>query len=154
MLRYFFAGLCFFILSACTADPVLDLDQLEASARGGDRQAIVQLVGLLSAREPGLADRVYTITIEIGEKTVPALLDQVHSKDKQLREYVIAALGTLKVVAAIPAISDVLAQKALERRYVAAWALGAIGRVTGSACLLTAGLLGFAAFPVICCCSG
>jgi HEAT repeat protein len=127
MLRYLFAGLCFFMLSACTTDPVLDLDQLEANARGGDQQAIVQLVGLLSAQESGLSDRVYAIMIEIGERAVPVLLDQVHSKDKQMREYAIAALGTLKVVDAIPAISDVLAQKALERRYVAAWALGEIG---------------------------
>ena len=130
MLRYLFAGLCLIILSACTTDPVLDLDQLEANARGGDQQAIVQLVGLLSAQEPGLSDRVYAIVIEIGERGVPALLEQVHSKDKQMREYVIAALGTLKVVDAIPAISDVLVQKALERRYVAAWALGEIGGET------------------------
>jgi HEAT repeat protein len=138
MLRYFFAGLCFFMLSACTANPVLDLDQLEANARGGDRQAIVQLVGLLAAQEPGLADRVYAITIEVGVKAVPALLEQVHSKDKQLREYAIAALGTLKVIDAIPAISDVLAQKALERRYVAAWALGAIGDATVIPALISA----------------
>jgi HEAT repeat protein len=138
MLRYLFAGLCFFMLSACTTDPVLDLDQLEANARGGDQQAIVKLVGLLSAQEPGLSDRVYAIMVEIGERAVPALLDQVHSKDKQMREYTIAALGTIKVVDAIPAISDVLAQKALERRYVAAWALGEIGGETVAQALISA----------------
>ncbi len=138
MLRYLFAGLFFITLSACTADPALDLDQLEANARGGDQQAIVQLVGLLSAQEAGVSDRVYAITIEIGDRTVPALLDQVHAEDKQMREYVIAALGTLKVVDAIPAISDVLAQRALERRYVAAWALGAIGDAAAIPALIDA----------------
>ena len=138
MLGYLLAGFFFIALLACTADPALDLDQLEANARGGDQQAIVQLVGLLSAHEPGLSDRVYAIMIEIGERAVPVLLDQVHSKDKQKREYAIAALGTLKVVAAIPAISDVLAQKALERRYVAAWALGKIGGETVVPALISA----------------
>ncbi len=127
MLRYLLAGLLFLTLSACAADPALDLDQLEANARGGDQQAIVQLVGLFSAQEPGVSDRAYAITIEIGERTVPVLLELVHAEDKQMREYVIAALGTLKVVDAIPAISDVLAQQALGRRYVAAWSLGSIG---------------------------
>lgn len=138
MLRYFFAGLCFLFLSACTTDPVLDLDQLEADARGGDQQAVVQLVGLLSAQEPGVSDRVYAIMVEIGERAAPVLLGQVHSDDKQMREYAIAALGTLKVVDAIPVISDVLAQSALKRRYVAAWALGAIGDAAAIPALIKA----------------
>lgn len=127
MWRYFLTGLLLLILPACTADPALDLNQLEANARGGDQQAIIEIVGLLKAQEAGVSDRVYAIIIEIGEQTVPVLLNQVHAEDKQMREYVIAALGTLKVVDAIPAISEVLAQTTLERRYVAAWALGAIG---------------------------
>jgi len=138
MLRYLLAGFFFIALLACTADPALDLDQLEANARGGDQQAIVQLVGLLSSQESGVSDRAYAITIEIGDRTVPILFDQVHAEDKQLREYVIAALGTLKVVDAIPAISDVLAQRALERRYVAAWALGAIGDAAAIPALIDA----------------
>jgi len=130
MLRYLLAGLFLLILTACTADPALDLDLLEANARGGDPLAITQLVGLLAAQEAGVSDRAYAITVEIGQRTVPALLEKIQSEDKQLREYVIAALGTLKVVDAIPAISDVLANKTLQRRYVAAWALGAIGDAT------------------------
>ena len=127
MFRYLLTALLLLMLTACTADPALDLNQLEANARGGDQQAIVGLVGLLTAQEAGVSDRVYAIIVEIGEPAVPALLAQVHADDKQLREYVIAALGTLKVVDAIPAISQVLTQKTLERRYVAAWSLGAIG---------------------------
>lgn len=117
----------FILLAACSTDPVLDLDQLEASARGGDPQAIEQLVGLLAAKEEVVSDRVYTIVIEIGSRAVPVLKKHVQTADKQMREYVIAALGTLKVVDAIPAVSDVLHNPDLERRYVAAWALGEIG---------------------------
>lgn len=114
-------------LAACTADPVLDMEKLEADARGGDSVAIEQLVGLLSSTEPGLSDRVYALVIDVGSRTVPALLAQVTSEDKQVREYVIAALGTLKVTDAIVPISGVLANADLGRRYVAAWALGEIG---------------------------
>ncbi|MCK4508047.1 MAG: HEAT repeat domain-containing protein, partial [Desulfuromonadales bacterium] len=126
------------MLFACTADPVIDLDQLEANARGGDPQAIVQLVDLLSSQEPGVSDRIYAIIVEIGERTAPALLKQVKSDDKQKREFVIAALGTLKVVEAVPAISDILTRHALQRRYVAAWALGEIGGPTVIPALLGA----------------
>lgn len=132
------AALLLFLLAACAADPVLDLDQLETSARGGDRQAMTQLAGLLSAREPGVAERVYTILVEIGARAVPELLQRVRVEDRQQREYVIAALGTLKVVEAIPLISDVLADPALERRYVAAWALGEIGDAAAIKALLAA----------------
>jgi len=138
MLRYLLAALFFVTLSGCTADPALDLNQLEANARGGDQQAIEQLIGLLSAQEAVVSDRAYAITIEIGGRAVSALLKHVHAEDKQLREYVIAALGTLKVVKAIPAISDVLAQQSLERRYVAAWALGAIGDAAAIPALIDA----------------
>jgi HEAT repeat protein len=138
MLRYFLTIFFALILFACTTDPVIDLEQLEANARGGDQQATIQLIDLLSAREPGVSDRIYAIIIEIGERTAPALLKQVNSADKQKREYVIAALGTLKVVDAVPAISVVLAQHALERRYVAAWALGEISGPTVIPALLGA----------------
>lgn len=138
MLRYLFIILGLFILAACSADPALDLNQLEANARGGDKRALVQLVSLLSAQEETIPDRAYSILIEIGDRSVPALLENVQAKDKQTREYVIAALGTLKVVDAIPAISDVLAQKSLKRRYVAAWALGEIGDASGIPALIAA----------------
>jgi HEAT repeat protein len=130
MLRFLFAGLLLLMLTACTADSALDMDLLEANARGGDSQAMVQLVGLLAAQEEGVSERAYAITVEIGQRAVPALIEQVQSEDKQMREYVIAALGTLKVIDAVPAISHVLAQSTLQRRYVAAWALGEIGGAT------------------------
>lgn len=138
MLRFWLAAICLFVLSACSAEPVLNLEELEANARGGDPQAISQLVGLLAAEEPGLSDRVYRMLVEIGERAVPVLLPRVHDENKQVREYVIAALGTLKVVDAIPAIGDVLSKQALERRYVAAWALGEIGDAAGVPALLAA----------------
>ncbi len=127
MLRFCFLGICLLVLSACTAEPVLNIEELEANARGGDPQAIAQLVGLLSAEEAGFSDRVYKMIVEIGERAVPTLLLHVQDENKQVREYVIAALGTLKVVDAIPEISAVLAQEQFERRYVAAWSLGEIG---------------------------
>jgi hypothetical protein len=66
MLRYLLLGICFFAFSACSADPVLNLEELEANARGGDPQAIEQLVGLLASEEPGLSDRIYPMVVEIG----------------------------------------------------------------------------------------
>ena len=77
MLRYLLTILCSLVLFACTADPVIDLDQLEANARGGDQQATVQLIDLLSAKEPGVSDRIYAIIVEIGERAPSALLKQV-----------------------------------------------------------------------------
>lgn len=127
MKRLCLCVLCLFLLLGCSSDAVLDLEQLETDARGGDPQAIAQLVDLLGEREAGIADRVYPVLVEIGTRAVPALLPQVGTDDRQVREYVIAALGTLKVTDAVPAISDVLASQELERRYVAAWALGEIG---------------------------
>jgi len=138
MLRYCLAILCLLVFSACTAEPILNLEELEANARGGDPQAIVQLVGLLAAEEPGLSDRIYSIVVDLGERAVPALLPRVQDENKQVREYVIAALGTLKVVDAIPSVSVVLEKKTLERRYVAAWALGEIGDARAVPSLLAA----------------
>ena len=126
MLRLLFIVILF-CLTACSADPALDLEQLEAKARGGDREAISQMVGLLASQEPGLSDRVYSLVVEIGQRAVPALMQRVKDPDKQLREYVIAALGTLKVKQAVPVLGDVLKDKSLKRRYVAAWSLGEIG---------------------------
>lgn len=138
MLRSLSMLACLMVISACSPDPALDLDQLEASARSADQQAMTQLVGLLAAQEAGVSDRVYKVIVEIGSNSVPFLLKQVHTDDKQVREYVIAALGTLKVVDAIPAISDILARHDLQRRYVAAWALGEINDIRGLPALLGA----------------
>ena len=120
-------AIIFLFVAACTADPALDLEQLQAEARGGDQQAMQQLVGLLAAEEPGLSDRIYTLVLDIGQRAAPVLMQRVKDPDKQLREYVIAALGTLKVKEAVPALGDVLEDSSMQRRYVAAWALGEIG---------------------------
>lgn len=126
-MRSFFLIFLLFLLPACTTEQVIDLEQLEIKARGGDPQAIEQLVDLLGSGEEGVADRIYPVIIDIGPGAVSALLPQVQSTDKQRREYVIAALGTLKVVDAVSPISRTLAETKLKRRYVAAWALGEIG---------------------------
>jgi len=126
MLRALFILFVLFV-TACTADPVLDLEQVEANARGGDVKAVEQLVDLLASTEPGLSDRIYALVIDVGQRTVPALLNQVKSTDSQQREYVIAALGTFKAQNAVAQISEVLADPVFKRRYVAAWALGEIG---------------------------
>ena len=137
MLRLFLV-IMFFCLTACSADPALDLEQLEAKARGGDQQAIGQLVGLLASQEEGVADRVYALVIDVGQRAVPVLLQRSKDPDKQLREYVIAALGTLKAKDAVPVLANVLADRALERRYVAAWALGEIGGPDAADALIAA----------------
>jgi len=127
-----------FLLTACQSDPALDLAQLEAQARGGEPQAIQQLVGLLQSTEAGLSDRVYATLLELGASAAPALLARIESDDTQQREYIVAALGTLKVSEAIPAIRKLLASPPLQRRYVAAWALGEIGDPQGIDPLLAA----------------
>lgn len=126
------------LLAACQADPALDLAQLEAQARGGEPKAIQQLVGLLQSPEAGLADRVYATLLELGASAAPALLARVDSEDTQQREYVVAALGTLKVSEALPALRKQLSTPTLQRRYIAAWALGEIGDPQGVAALLGA----------------
>ncbi len=138
MLRVVLLGIILLSLMACTPDPVLDLVQLEAQARGGDQAAISQFVDLLGSEATDVADRSYTVLIELGEQAAPALIAKVDAADRQQREYVIAALGTLKVVDAIPAISTVLTDTTLKRRYVAAWALGEIGAVEALPALIRA----------------
>ena len=128
MLRLLLCGIIL-LLTACTSDPAIDLVQLEGKARGGDQVAIAQFVDLLGSEDVDIADRSYTVLVEVGTPATPALLAMINSADRQQREYVIAALGTLKVTEAVSAISKVLADPAIERRYVAAWALGEIGEV-------------------------
>lgn len=126
------------LMVACSTEPALDIEQLEADALGGDPDAIVQLVNLLGSADSAMADRVYPVVVATGEAAVPVLLSEVQSTNRQVREYVIAALGTLKVNQAIPAISQVLNESHLQRRYVAAWALGEIGGVEAVPALVDA----------------
>jgi HEAT repeat protein len=121
--------LCFFLLLAgCrqAAQPVA-FDELAATARAGNAQALEQLVAMLGEGGERTNDRVYALLLEIGEVAVPALLPAVSSADRIQREYAIAALGNFKAKAAVTPVSAVLENQQLGRRYVAAWALGEIG---------------------------
>ncbi len=111
-----------------TSEPI-SLDELAASARGGEVRALEQLVGLLGENGTLTNDRVYVLLLELGDDAIPVLLSAVKSDDRIQREYVIAALSNLKAQPAIPAIAEVLADQSLGRRYIAAWALGEIGTV-------------------------
>ncbi len=120
-----------------TSEPI-SLDELAASARGGEVRALEQLVGLLGENGVLTNDRVYLLLLELGDDAIPVLLPAVKSNDRIQREYVIAALSNLKAQSAIPAIADVLADQSLGRRYIAAWALGEIGNVAAVSPLLNA----------------
>lgn len=122
--------------SGCNPGGSLDLPGLEGRARGGDPAALDKLVGLLG--DPALADRIYPVLLDLGSPAAPALLARVGSRDAREREYVIAALGTLRVGAAVAPIAAVLADKSLERRYVAARALGELGDPAGVPALIGA----------------
>ncbi len=126
-------------LSACqqSNEPV-DLQALAGKARGGDNGALSKLVELLAVDANGVNDQAYTIVTELGTAAVPTLLKKVNSADKVQREHVIAALGSLRAQEAIAPISQVLGDKSLGRRYVAAWALGEIGEAAGIPALLSA----------------
>jgi hypothetical protein len=95
-----------------TSEPI-SLDELAASARGGEVRALEQLVGLLGENGALTNDRVYVLLLELGDDAIPVLLPAVKSNDRIQREYVIAALSNLKAQPAIPAISDVLADQTL-----------------------------------------
>lgn len=127
MVRRLFLFLLLLILGCQQASEPIALDQLAAEARSGDAHAQSQLVGLLGVNGERTNDKVYALLLELGDKAVPALLPAVTAPDRVRREYVIAALGNLKATAALPAISGVLANTSLGRRYIAAWALGEIG---------------------------
>lgn len=126
------------LLVACNPEPTLDLEQLEKRARSGELAAIQKCVDLLAHDDQKIADRSYTLLVELGDQSVSALLAKVNSENSQQREYVIAALGTNRVGKAVPQISAVLQNSVYQRRYVAAWALGEIGDPTGVQPLLTA----------------
>ncbi len=124
--------------SACQNQRTLDLDTLAGQARGGDVSAGRELVQLFATVTPDVNDRVYLLVIESGDAVVEPLLENVQSPNTEQRERVIAALGTLKVKRAVPAIIEVLADTTFTRRYVAAWALGEIGHPDGIGPLIKA----------------
>lgn len=119
----------FLLLTACRqGGESLSLEALSAVARSGDQAAIEKLVGLLGTEGELANDRIYALLISLSPQlVVPALLNEVGGSDPVRREYVIAALGNHKAIAATGPIASVLADQRLGRRYVAAWALGEIG---------------------------
>ncbi len=126
------------LISGCSRDAAINLEELGGKARGGDRAALVRLVELLARPDGQVAEQAYPMVVATGEKAVPVLLEKVGATNRQQREYVIAALGTLKAPEGVVPIGRVLTDRALERRYVAAWALGEIGAPEGIPALLTA----------------
>ncbi|TYO97126.1 HEAT repeat protein [Geothermobacter ehrlichii] len=115
------------LFAGCGQEPALDLPALENAARAGDARAVSQLVSLLGRRENGVNDRVYPVVVALGREAVPALSGQLDTSDPVLREYTIAALGTLRAKEAVDGIRATLKDRAFGRRYIAAWALGQIG---------------------------
>lgn len=138
-MRHVFLLLLLLALCACqrSNEPV-DLQALAGKARGGDNAALSKLVELLAVDANGVNDQVYSIVTELGAGAVPALLKKVNSADKSQREHVIAALGSLRAQEAVTPICQILGDKSLGRRYVAAWALGEIGAPAGIPALLQA----------------
>ena len=126
------------LVSACQNQRTLDLDTLAGQARGGDVSAGRELVKLFATATPEVNDRVYQVVIESGDAVIEPLLENVKSLNTEQRERVIAALGTLKVQQAVPAIVEVLTDTTYTRRYVAAWALGEIGHPDGIPALIRA----------------
>lgn len=126
------------LLAGCSRDSAVNLGDLASRARSGDRAAIVKLVELLARSDGKVAEQAYPAVVAAGSEAVPALLEKIGTSDRQQREYVMAALGSLKARQAVAPIGLVLADRQLERRYVAAWALGEIGSAEGVSALLGA----------------
>jgi HEAT repeat protein len=131
MKRQFCIILTSLLLVACQQGGVVDLKALSEKGLTGEPAACRQLVELLGMTENRVGEKVYPVVIEIGEPVVAPLLAAVKSNNREQRERVIAALGTLRVDSAVQPISEVLLNKSLKRRYIAAWALGEIGSAEG-----------------------
>ena len=142
MKRLLTALVLILLVSACQNQRTLDLDTLAGQARGGDVSAGRELVQLFATATPEVNDRVYQIVIESGDAVIEPLLENVLSRHTEQRERVIAALGTLKVQQAVPAITEVLADSSFKRRYISAWALGEIGHPVGIPALIKASVQG------------
>ena len=125
-------------LVACQETRPIDLPGLEGRAKGGDADACRELVGLLALQENAVNDRAYAILVALGQEAIPYLAEGLNSNDRIQREYVVAALGTLQATDEVDAIIAILSDSRLERRYVAAWALGEIGHPAGVAPLIAA----------------
>ncbi len=130
--------LLLFLLTACRQGGTIDLEDLKNRAQTGDSGACRELVALLGEEGRAVHSRIYPFLLELGERAVPFLLEQVGTTDRIRREQVIAALGNLKVSRATEPIARVLEDRSLKRRYVAAWALGEIGDRRGIPALLSA----------------
>ena len=131
MHRLLFTIAIFVLLLGCQQGGELDLNALGEKARSGDAAACRQMVELLGMEENSVSEKVYPVVVAIGQPMVAPLLEAVGTANREQRERVIAALGTLRVESAVQPISQVLADKSLKRRYIAAWALGEIGIDSG-----------------------
>lgn len=113
-------------LTACQQGGTVDLEGLKGRAQSGDPAACRKLVALLGEADRELHARIYPFLLELGDQAIPYLLEEVATSDRIRREQVIAALGNLKASQAAAPIARILADRSLQRRYVAAWALGEI----------------------------
>ena len=138
MIRIVFFILLCLLFAGCSDRAPVDLASLQQQAAAGDSKASRKLVELLGMEENDVGAKVYPMVIETGQPMVGPLLENVKTADREQRERVIAALGTLRVIEAVQPISEVLADKSLKRRYIAAWALGEIGNNNGIDPLLKA----------------
>ncbi len=125
ILLFLFIHILLGLVTGCESDRTpLDFNALERQVRQGDEAALRKTAQLLG--HPVLSERAYDLLMEQGETSVPFLMELIKDPDAARREAAIAALGNLGAQQAADRIAQILADTALERRYVAAWALGKI----------------------------